>query len=96
MEKTFKVYGFCSCTICRGISAKGTNCFSSIILKPNYSILAPKTYPLGTRIILDGYGTFHVVDVGGSLKQNRIDRYFSTHQEVLSWGFKYCKGKVVY
>ena len=93
MEKTFKVYGFCRCTKCMG---SGTDCFSSIILKPNYSILAPTTkYPLGTRIILDGYGTFYVVGKGGAIKDNKLDRFFSTHQEVINWGVKLCKGTVV-
>ena len=93
MEKTFKVSGFCRCKKCMG---SGTDCFSTIILKPNYSILAPKVkYPLGTKIILDGYGTFHVVGDGGAIIGNKLDRFFSTHQEVLSWGVKLCKGAVV-
>ena len=95
MEKTFRVLGFCSCEKCTGRKKNVIDCFTPTKLKPNYSILAPKTYPIGTRIILDGYGTFYVVDVGGSIKYNTIDRYFSTHQEALNWGVKFCKGKVV-
>ncbi len=92
MSQTFKVCGYCPCKICCG------NYNIEIVtgIKPyaNHTIAAPSKYPFGTRIVLDGYGTFYVEDRGGSIKDNRIDRFFNTHTEALSWGVKYCKGTV--
>ena len=38
---------------------------------------------------------FVVEDRGGAIKDNRLDRFFNTHQEALNWGVKYCNGSVL-
>ncbi|MFT5727157.1 MAG: hypothetical protein ACI8PB_001291 [Desulforhopalus sp.] len=46
-------------------------------------------YPFGTRMYVPGYGWGVVEDRGGAIKgATRIDLYFSSHQEALSWGRK--------
>ena len=93
MSITFEVTGYCPCTKCcgksDGITASGTKA------KANHTIAAPKTYGFGTKIELEGYGTFVVEDRGGAIKGNRIDRFFDTHQEALNWGRKKINGKIV-
>ena len=94
MSTTFEVTGYCPCKKCcnkdDGITASGVKA------KANHTIAAQKSiYPFGTKIQLDGYGTFVVEDVGGAIKGNRIDRFFNTHQEALNWGRKKCTGRVV-
>ena len=93
MSTTFEVTGYCPCAKCcgktDGITASGAKA------KANHTIAAPKTYAFGTKIELEGYGTFVVEDRGGAIKGNRIDRFFNTHQEALNWGRKKVKGKVV-
>ena len=94
MSQTFKVTGYCPCMQCcgktDGITASGVKA------TPNHTIAAPSKYPFGTRIVLDGHGTFYVEDRGGAIKDNRLDRFFSTHQEALVWGVKTCTGTVYY
>ena len=88
----FKVTGYCPCKKCcgnnGGVTASGKK------PTPNHTIAAPKNYPFGTKIVLDGYGTFYVEDRGGAIKNNRLDRFFATHQEALNWGVKTCTGTV--
>jgi hypothetical protein len=46
-------------------------------------------YPFGTRMYIPGYGWGTVEDRGGAIKgPERIDLYFSSHQEALEWGRK--------
>ena len=89
----FKVTGYCPCIQCcgktDGITASGVKATA------NHTIAAPSKYAFGTRIRLDGYGTFVVEDRGGAIKDNRLDRFFNTHQEALNWGVKYCNGTVL-
>ena len=90
----FKVTGYCPCKKCcgktDGITASG------VLATPNHTIAAPKEYPFETKIVLDEYGTFYVEDRGGSIKDNRLDRFFSTHKEALDWGIQFCNGTVYY
>ena len=92
-EIEFEVTGYCPCKKCckkdDGITASGVKATA------NHTIAAPSKYSFGTKIQLNGYGTFVVEDRGGAIKGNRINRYFNTHQEALNWGRKKCKGKVV-
>ena len=89
----FKVTGYCPCMKCcgktDGITASGVKATA------NHTIAAPSKYAFGTRISLDGYGIFVVEDRGGAIKDNRLDRFFNTHQEALNWGVKYCNGSVL-
>ncbi len=44
-------------------------------------------YPFGTRMYVPGWGWGTVTDRGGAIKgPERIDLYFSSHQEALHWG----------
>ena len=45
-----------------------------------------KVYPFGTRLLIPGYGTGVVEDVGGAIKGKHIDVWFPSHQTALKWG----------
>ena len=92
MSQIFEVIGYCPCVQCCGKN-EGLNVHGRSP-QANHTIAAPHKYPIGTRIVLDGYGTFYVEFVGGSVRGNRIERFFNTQQEVLNWGIKRCKGTV--
>ena len=94
MEKVFKVTGFCPCVKCCG-KTDGITGSMSPGQYVRHSVAAPNKYPFGTRILLYGYGTFYVDFRGGSIKDNRIDRLFPTHDQAVNWGVKLCKGKVL-
>ena len=93
MSTTFTVRGYCPCMKCcnktDGITKSGVKATA------NHTLAAPKTYKFGTKIELEGYGTFVVEDRGGAVNGNKLDRFFDTHQEALNWGVKKIKGKVV-
>jgi len=48
----------------------------------------PSFIPLGTHVFIPGYGEATADDIGGSIKGNRIDIAFDTHEEAMSFGTK--------
>ena len=63
-----------------GITASGT--------RARHGTLAadPKVFRFGTRLLVPGYGTGTVEDVGGAIKGRHIDAWFPTHEEARRWG----------
>jgi 3D (Asp-Asp-Asp) domain-containing protein len=53
-----------------------------------YGIVAvdPAVIPLGTHLTIPGYGEGVAADTGGSVVGTRIDLWFPTESEALSWG----------
>lgn len=90
----FKLTAFCACEKCCGKAPSD----------PNYGITAygyqvtagrtiavdPKVIPIGSEVIINGH-TYVAEDVGGAIKENRIDIYFDTHQEALEFGVQYAE-----
>ena len=92
MSTLFTVTGYCPCKKCCGKTDGITK--SGVKAQADHTIAAPSTYSFGTKINLEGYGTFVVEDRGGKVQGNRIDRFFNTHQEALNWGVKKINGSV--
>lgn len=57
-------------------------------IEPYHGVVAvdPKVIPLGTKLFVEGYGYGEALDIGGSIKGNRIDLFFETKAECLNWG----------
>ncbi|MFT5873959.1 MAG: hypothetical protein ACI8WT_002919 [Clostridium sp.] len=53
-----------------------------------YSTIAvdPRVIPLGTKVWVDGYGYAIAEDIGGAIKGDHIDLYFSSTDEMWDWG----------
>lgn len=45
----------------------------------------PSVIPLGSEVVINGH-SYIAEDTGGGIKGNRIDIFFSSHQEALNWG----------
>lgn len=45
----------------------------------------PSVIPLGSEVVING-NSYIAEDTGGGIKGNRIDIFFSSHQEALNWG----------
>lgn len=91
--KTFRVTAYCPCNICCGNFADGFTANGHKIQPGDKFVAAPKEYPFGTKMSIPGYGvnTVMVQDRGGSIKGNRLDVFFPTHQQALEWGVRTVK-----
>ena len=87
------VSAYCACSKCCGktnaITASGTYATAG------RTIAAPSNYKFGTKIELEGMGTYVVEDRGGAITGNKIDVYFNSHSEALAFGRKRIRMKVV-
>lgn len=90
---TFTATGYCPCSKCCGKSngrtAMGT------IAQQGRTVAMPSSYKFGTKIEIENMGTFTVEDRGGAIQGNRIDIFFSTHQQALSFGKRQVRLKVL-
>ena len=65
-------------------TANGTDLHAN----PMVIAVDPKVIPLGTKVTVEGYGTYMAADTGGAIKGNRIDIHFGTVQECIDFGRK--------
>lgn len=81
---TYMITGYCGCGSCcgksDGVTASGTRATAGRTIAADISNL-----PFGTKVVIDGH-TYTVEDVGGAIKGNHIDVYFSSHSKALQWG----------
>lgn len=72
-------------------SHTGNNTSSGIY--PHYGVVAvdPTRIPMGTRLYVEGYGYATALDKGGAIKGNRIDLFFESESEAMSWGLRRAK-----
>lgn len=63
-----------------GITASGT------IVRPGVVAVDPDIIPLGTKIIIEGMGTYVAEDTGGAIKGNRLDIYYESRKEAFEFG----------
>ena len=90
---TFEVTAYCGGSCCNGKWAGQTA--SGATPREGTTCTAGKQYPFGTRIQLDGIGTFVVQDRGGSITGNRIDIYMDSHSRANNFGRRRVTGRVV-
>jgi 3D (Asp-Asp-Asp) domain-containing protein len=63
-----------------GVTARGTTARHGTVAAD------PRVFPFGTRLLIPGYGTGVVEDVGGAIKGRHIDAWFPSHEAALTWG----------
>ena len=84
VAETYTITAYCPCVKCcgktNGITASGVKAVQGV------TVATDKSIPFGTKIYIDGVGERIVQDRGGAIKGNKIDLYFDTHQEALSFG----------
>lgn len=51
----------------------------------------PRVIPMGTKLYIEGYGQGIAADQGNAIKGNRIDLFFNSRTEAISWGMKTVK-----
>lgn len=75
-----------SCGGCSGITATGVN----LKQNPNARVISvdPSVIPLGSKVMVQGYGVATAADTGGAIKGNRIDVYMPSQSDALQFGKK--------
>lgn len=87
--KLMRVTAYCPCEKCCGQWADGQTASGHWIKAGDRFVAAPKHIPFGTILDIPGYGVVPVLDRGGAITVDRLDVFFSTHQEALIWGVQY-------
>lgn len=97
----FTATGYCACQKCcgktNGITSSGAKATAGV------TVAMPSNYSFGTKIqlksmsgtLMNGGNYYTVQDRGGAIKSNRIDIFFSSHQEALNFGRRTVYLKVV-
>lgn len=86
-----QVTAYCPCPICCGPLACGLTASGNYIdYNRGLFVAADPMLPFGTKLIVPGYAseTVEVIDRGGAIHGNRLDVFFATHEQALSWGRK--------
>jgi len=92
-----RVTGYCACPKCCGSYSDGITASGHRITHGDAFIAADKRYAFGTEMVIDGYSNakpVKVLDRGGAIYGNRLDAFFSSHDEALKWGVRYLNVKV--
>lgn len=63
-----------------GITASGR------MVKENHTIACPREFKFGTKIKIEGHGTYVCEDRGGAIKTNKLDIYMKTKKQAFQFG----------
>lgn len=87
----FKLTAYCPCEQCCGKSEEspyyGITAYGYTATAGRTIAVDPNIIPIGSEVIINGR-TYVAEDVGGAIRENRIDIYFNTHQEALEFGIQ--------
>ena len=87
---TFIITAYCPCEKCCGRWADGITSTGTTATQGRTIAVDPRVIPYGTVLYFEGHGDnfggYIAEDCGGSIKGNRIDLYFNSHEEALKWG----------
>ncbi len=84
----YKLTFYCPCEICNGRSDALTA--SGTVMAEGRTIAVDKSLiPLGSRVYIDGFGTFIAEDTGSAIIGNHIDICVSSHERAYDLGVQY-------
>jgi len=86
-----RVTAYCPCQKCCGKYSDGVTAHGHKIRPGDAFVAADKEYPFGTEMIIAGYKNgqpVKVLDRGGTIRGNRLDVFFYSHEEALKWGVR--------
>lgn len=84
----FKVTAYCPCSKCCGEWADGLTYTETIATEGRTIAVDPDVIPLGSIVEING-NEYIAEDIGGAIKDNRIDLFFASHDDALEWGVQY-------
>ena len=91
----FEATAYCGCKKCNGKwtsypTASGTNMVAGRTIAVDSKLI-----PLGSKVEIEGLGTYIAEDTGSAIKGKIIDFYFDTHEEALKFGRQKVNLKIV-
>lgn len=90
----YTLTAYCSCDKCcgksDGITASGTVATENRTIAVDNSVI-----PYGTEVEIEGFGTYVAEDCGSAIKGNRIDIFFSNHEDAVNFGVKKARVRVI-
>ncbi|WP_165859376.1 ubiquitin-like domain-containing protein [Desulfofundulus salinus] len=66
----------------------GNNTASGVPPRVGVAAVDPRVIPLGTRLYVEGYGYATALDVGSSIRGNRVDLFMESAAEARRWGVR--------
>lgn len=88
----FEATAYCPCVeCCEQWASDPNNKITSIgvgAYQGNTIAVDPSVIPYGTKLYVEGLGTFIASDCGGAIKGNKLDVYFAVHDQTASFGRK--------
>ena len=80
---------YCSCPKCTGEWSDGITYTGTTATEGRTIAVDPSKIELGSTVYIDGLGEFVAEDIGGAIKENRIDIYLASHDDCISRGIEY-------
>lgn len=81
----FTVTAYCPCEKCCGAWADGIVYTGGYATENQTIAVDPDVIPLGSVVEFNG-GRYIAEDIGGAIKNNKIDLFMLDHQDALNWG----------
>lgn len=82
---SFRLSFYCPCEKCNGRSDGKTKMGTEMVEGRTIAV-DTSVIPLGSRVYIDGYGLFIAEDIGGAIKENKIDIAVSDHDHAYELG----------
>ncbi len=83
---SFRLSFYCSCEKCCGEAYAGKTKSGTNVTEGRTIAVDPDVIPLGSRVYIDGYGLFIAEDIGGAIKEQKIDIAVSDHAHAYELG----------
>lgn len=88
----FNASAYCPCAICcekwGGNPINKTTSIGVGAYQGNTIAVDPSQIPYGTKLYVEGVGTFIASDCGSAIRKNKLDIYFANHSDALKFGRK--------
>lgn len=90
----FKLTAYCPCEQCCGEWADGITYTGTRATEGRTVAVDPSVIPLGSTVRINGHD-YIAEDIGGAIKENRVDVFFDTHQAALQFGVQYADVAII-
>ena len=84
----FEITAYCACESCCPGTSDGLTSTETIATEGRTIAVDPNVIPLGSIVEINGV-SYVAEDIGGAIKNNRIDIFFNSHDDAREFGRQY-------